>query len=91
MMKDIANVFHHIKNQVLGLCVGADIIILIFGSFQNHVGYCTDTYFVVQKSLKDVEHDLNQRRDDVMREMQQRLEHEKDAKSESERNNHVLR
>ena len=24
------------KNQVRGLCVGADILILIFGSFQNH-------------------------------------------------------
>ena len=24
-----------------GLCVGVHIIILIFGSFQNHLGYCT--------------------------------------------------
>ena len=36
MLKDIANVFHHTKSQVRGLCVGADIIILIFGSFQNY-------------------------------------------------------
>ena len=38
-------VFHHIKNQVRGLCVGGYISILIFGSFQNHGGYCTDPNF----------------------------------------------
>ena len=35
----VYNVFHHTKNSLRRCCVGGDMAILIFGSFQNHVGY----------------------------------------------------
>ena len=38
-----------------GFCVGADIIILTFGSFQNHVGYCTDSYSCVENVSENKE------------------------------------
>ena len=41
--------------------------------------------------MRDVEHELTQRKECLVREMQQRLDQEKDSKSETERNNHILR
>ena len=43
MVKDISNVFHHIKNIMRRCCVGGDVAILIFGSFENDGGYCKDS------------------------------------------------
>ena len=40
----MVNVFHHTKNSVRRCCVGGDIIILISGSFENHVGYCKNSF-----------------------------------------------
>ena len=47
VVKDIGNFFHHTKNSVRRWCVGGDIIILIVGSFENHVGYCKDSSIIV--------------------------------------------
>ena len=43
-VKDIASSFYHTTNQVCGWCVGGQITILIFGSFQKYGGFCTAVF-----------------------------------------------
>ena len=45
----------------------------------------------IQNELKNTEQNLNHRKDEMVRELQQRLEQEKDAHALSERNGHAMR
>ena len=42
VVKDISNKFHPTTNRVRRCCVGGDMTILIFGSFQKHGGFYKD-------------------------------------------------
>ena len=45
MVKEIGNIFHRAKNRVRRCCVGGDMALLIFGSFQKYGGFCKDPVY----------------------------------------------
>ena len=58
---------------------------------RSHFGDLWVINLKIQNELKNTEQNLNQRKDEMVRELQQRLEQEKDAHALSERNGHAMR
>ena len=57
MVKGTGNMFRHTlwdhtNNKVRRFCVGGDIVILVFGSFQKFGGFYTDPIFKVTTTNK---------------------------------------